>query len=209
MAANILLYLKRFENGNISPLLKDAFNESRSLNYKHSWVTKALALKNKILKNVDQIPNRKHLNKIMTSQYNEYWRNKIQTEPKMRTYRTIKNNFKLEEYLTSVPKKYRKDLTRFRISAHNLAIERGRYTRPPTPLENRTCPNCPDKVENEFHFLLECPMYKEGRQEMVQNIEIICPNFKLLNMEEQFIFLMNAEGKFTEIISKFISNNIK
>jgi hypothetical protein len=42
-------------------------------------------------------------------------------------------------------------IARFRISAHKLEIERGRYTIPKTAVENRICKqcNCDQAVEDE------------------------------------------------------------
>ena len=54
---------------------------------------------------------------------------KIQSqESKLAFYKTFKVNFIYETYLTQVNNpNHRKSLTRLRISAHNLPIERGRY----------------------------------------------------------------------------------
>ena len=41
-------------------------------------------------------------------------------------------------------------LTKFRISAHNLKIERGRYLR--LPVEERICVLCGGNVEDEIYF---------------------------------------------------------
>jgi hypothetical protein len=44
------------------------------------------------------------------------------------TYLTVKNNFGFEKYLDKIKNfEQRRTLTRFRISAHKLAIETGRY----------------------------------------------------------------------------------
>ena len=48
-----------------------------------------------------------------------------------------------------------------RMSAHNLQIEMGRRTR--TPREDRKC-ICGD-IEDEEHFLLQCNLYKDIRDE--------------------------------------------
>ncbi len=78
----------------------------------------------------------------------------------MRTYTEFKIRLIFEDYLNTIePMQHKKAMTRFRVSAHGLAIERGRYTRPPTPLEQRICNVivCPNKpIEDEFHFLMEC-----------------------------------------------------
>ena len=46
---------------------------------------------------------------------------------KLETYRKLKNIFKLEPYLINCNKQQRQIMTKFRVSAHNLNIERGRY----------------------------------------------------------------------------------
>ena len=52
--------------------------------------------------------------------------------------------------------KLRVALTKFRISAHYLEIERGRYTN--TTREDRICKLCKCHVETEYHFLLCMPL---------------------------------------------------
>ena len=60
----------------------------------------------------------------------------------------------LDEHLTF--DKSTKELT--------LAIETGRYAKPPVPVENRLCFACNKNcVENENHFLLDCPLYDDLR----------------------------------------------
>ena len=50
-------------------------------------------------------------------------------------------------------------LTKWRLSSHDLHIERGRYTSPITPRHERTCETCPNAIENEEHVLFHCPRY--------------------------------------------------
>ena len=151
---------------------------------------------------------RRAIKRVLTTEYGAVWTDKISTEGNLRTYRKFKSVFGSEDYLSLTNSKYRKALTRLRISAHTLAVERGRYTRPPTQLQDRTCPHCPDKVEDEIHFLLKCPKYKEDRQVTLQEIEKICPNIRFLDEENKFIFLMSAGGKIAEYIGKFTYKNM-
>jgi hypothetical protein len=51
----------------------------------------------------------------------------------------------------------------FRLSAHSLAIETGRYCKPTIPANEKFCKACKDKVEDEHHFLIECPIYNSVR----------------------------------------------
>ena len=46
-------------------------------------------------------------------------------------------------------------MTQFRISCHNLEIERGRYEKK-IPVEQRICKLCHADIENETTFLLDC-----------------------------------------------------
>ena len=56
------------------------------------------------------------------------------------------------EYLDFISaKKYRIALSKFRVSAHNLAIEKGRHKN--IPRNERKCRNCNlNVIENEYHF---------------------------------------------------------
>ena len=48
------------------------------------------------------------------------------------------------------------------VVGHWLEISQGRYSK--TPRDLRCCPNCTSVVEDEQHFLLECPIYNDLRQ---------------------------------------------
>jgi hypothetical protein len=115
---------------------------------------------------------------------------------KLRTYKTFKPNFKLEPYLLHVKKKsYRKSLCQLRTSTHPLRIEKGRHQG--LKAADRTCLYCSQgKVEDEFHFLLECPLYRQERNSFLQNIFNNCPNVCNLQPDMQFLWIMSAEDRF-------------
>ena len=54
-------------------------------------------------------------------------------------------------------------ITRWRLSNHDLKIETGRYSRPITPREDRLCDKC-GTLENEFHVIFQCELYKSVRE---------------------------------------------
>jgi hypothetical protein len=70
-----------------------------------------------------------------------------------------------------LPKFNRSLITKIRISAHQLAIETGRYMKPPLPVPERFCKNCKNKVEDEKYFILYCPLYKNLRNKYIINEE--------------------------------------
>ena len=86
-----------------------------------------------------------------------YWvkqvkENAIVKQGKLRKYYTFKPFMKKEVYLQCIKNRdVRKCLTQFRISAHQLAIERGRYKN--IKVDERFCKYCTAKeVEDEIHF---------------------------------------------------------
>ena len=71
--------------------------------------------------------------------------------------------YKLEKYLYTIKDTHtERSFTKFRISNHKLLIEYGRYQN--IPSEERHCKLCETKkVEDEFHFALECQQYQNIR----------------------------------------------
>ena len=107
-------------------------------------------------------------------------------EHKLRTYALVKTEAGLEDYLESVRNvSVRTQFTKFRISDHNLEIEKGRHRG--LSADQRFCPFCEYEVENEIHFLLECPIYK-GLREADKVFRLDEQN---MSEKEKFIFLVS------------------
>ena len=73
----------------------------------------------------------------------------------------------MAEYLTwDLCKSHRVELARFRLGAHNLEVETGRWRR--LEYEHRLCQYCKTigqhHVEDEHHFIFECPLYHDIRK---------------------------------------------
>ena len=109
-------------------------------------------------------------------------------EQKMRTYKLFKSSLVKEDYLNIKNAKLRRAMTKFRISAHRLAIELGRYNKPPLPPEERICTTCPNKpIEDEQHFILECHKYDTDRKGLFEEVEKRCSNFRDLNKQDKLV----------------------
>ena len=127
----------------------------------------------------------------------------LQNMSKLRTYKTLKQNAFFEEYLTSIQNvSDRISLTKFRLSNHKLMIEKGRYHN--IKPSERVCPFCPNKVEDEFHFLIKCPTYMIQRQNLLEQIKTIVIEFFNPN-DEQFLFwfLLN-NPMISHMVGRFI-----
>ena len=113
----------------------------------------------------------------------------LDRNPILRSYRYIKWSFKIEPYLYLVKDhRYRHAIAQLRTSSHILHIERGRYTKPRTPVNERLCTLC-NCVEDELHFVTACTINQTERKIMYDKICLKFPNFSQLNDAEKFIFL--------------------
>ena len=103
----------------------------------------------------------------------------------------------------------RRCLSRLRLSAHALRIERGRYQG--TPRHNRTCPRCDSgKVEDEKHFLFNCNSLILQQSKLLSCIDANCTQFKILDNKNKLILLMNSENKDVLLeLCNVIKNNEK
>ncbi len=121
------------------------------------------------------------------------------------TYKYFKNMFSIEPYLKCIEDRYiRKGLTLFSISAHGLQVETGRYKR--IDEENRTCLICnSEEIEDEFHFIMECPEYRSLRKEYLYPIMLELNNEHQLNDREIFLQILTTKHcDFIVNIAEFI-----
>ena len=100
----------------------------------------------------------------------QIWRAEITSSPKLNYYCMFKVSFEVEPYLlTNLPRKVKKQYAKFRMSNHNLQVEKGRHTN--MPREDRLCAFCGieaniNRIECEFHMLFECILYSDLRRNL-------------------------------------------
>ena len=68
---------------------------------------------------------------------------------------------------------------------HPVSIEKGRHNN--LHLSERTCPFCPEQIENELHFLISCPTYESLRTRLIDDVELLCIGF-FYPQNEDFLF---------------------
>ena len=102
----------------------------------------------------------------LKDQYIQNWRESCQTSSKLSTYVMFKQIFECENYFHILNiKKFRYAFVSLRCSSHKLMIEKGRYSG--TDRNERFCYFCKNEIEDEFHFVLRCPLYKELRERYI------------------------------------------
>ena len=71
-------------------------------------------------------------------------------------------------------------------------IEIGRYKNLET--EERLCKLCITlKIEDEYHFLIDCPIYNNSRKICYQKISELCSNFNNMLDKSKFYYLFTNE----------------
>ena len=139
--------------------------------------------------------------------YDDDRKNK-ESKNKLRTYRTFKNVYSFEKYLHMNDVDGRTNIVRFRISAHNLNVEKMRHSNVYIPVGHRICTMCNENaVEDEFHVLMNCNAYSIIRQEYAKKFDI--PNLDQMvvseNKKELFVKIMKCEDeKYMRFISMFL-----
>lgn len=176
----------------------------------HTWFTSAVYilshfnLDEKQCKNLSENHLKLFIQRKLIKDYKSFWEKERvdrMQEGKLDTYFSIKRNFGMEKYLILDTFSHRKALCQLRISAHNLSIESGRYTKNKSiPRDQRICKYCKsNSVESEFHFLTACTLYEEERVVLYKKIYNVNPNFISLDDNEKAHWLLIQEN--LEIIS--------
>ena len=75
----------------------------------------------------------------------------------------------------------------FKIGSLDIHIQSGRYNN--VPREQRLCKLCTLEVEDEYYFLLKCPMYNELRNIYIPAKYITNPN------HHKFVLLMTCKNE--------------
>lgn len=199
-----LLYLKRFECCKLNPLLKEAYTLSKNLDSEgvYSWFTYVKNILSELNLDIAQIQQNTSSDKKINNSFKVYIKTSsknyfenlihdkmqnIDEKSKLYLYKNLKQNLRFEDYLRTSNFTYRKLITKLRISDHNLNIEKGRHTN--IPREQRLCLKC-KTLENEKHFILDCKLNMELRNNFFNNLDF---NFSVkdLSDEEKLIFILN------------------
>ena len=117
----------------------------------------------------------------------------INTKPKLRTYKLFKNTYESEPYVTRyLSRSSRSIFSQFRTGILPLRIETGRYNN--VPLQDRLCVYCQEEeIEDEFHFLLECPLYTDMRQDLLSQCNQLEPNFQDFSKDSKLKLILGDE----------------
>ena len=151
-----------------------------------------------------------HCSEMISTKYSK---NKTNCGNKLRTFSSFKQTFSREKYLSLKDPVQRRALSRFRLSAHKLNVETGRYNsknRYVKP-EERICTSCTLGVcEDERHFLIDCPLYDNLRDNLYSAISERNVHFCSYTPIQKFTWLMTTEDlNCLSVIASFIHKAMK
>jgi hypothetical protein len=153
--------------------------------------------------------NEKEWRNIVTTRYlkceEQRWQQRMNRKTKLRTYVRIKDKLRFENYLKFRNRKARVELARLRSGANSLRIETGRHTR--EPVEQRLCKYC-GVVEDEEHFLMDCDLMSEIRNETLTALNANADHDKTDTLR-RLTGSDKLTGEYEEIITRHIINSMK
>ena len=107
------------------------------------------------------------LTSALVDQATQFVRGQLSLSSKCNLYINLVDTHSLQFYLRKcIPSNYKRLISKFRLSSHNLAIETGRYNN--ISMNDRLCKFCNTDIEDEFHFVLICPNYSEIRKKYIK-----------------------------------------
>ena len=123
--------------------------------------------------------------------FTQQWRKDIESSSKLRTYALVKKYFCGEPYILHIRGNHLiTAMARYRMSSHDLNIERGRFNNPITPKNQRICTRCQlNEIDDEIHLLLHCCAMKNEREILYDSVAAII-NIQPTN--EMFLGIMTS-----------------
>ena len=213
MQYQAIKYFLRFSNINKDRLLFKAYEDELKT---HNETTNFISYIIKILNNIgmsnvwlnqlqnwnpDVRENKSFMKNILTrlkdiSTQSTFDQIENTSSGKLKFLNSLKDTYQLENYLKIKNLANRRALTKLRTSNHNLAIETGRWTK--TDRNDRLCTQCTEsKIEDEIHFLFDCPKHSENRKTTFTYIK-----------NNTGIDLRNDDNRINNLKQLFVSNNI-
>jgi hypothetical protein len=144
--------------------------------------------------------NLKLIEKKLYVNRNRIWNDLLSMKPKLRTYRKFKSDIMVESYIFIDNRKRRSLIAQIRLGILPLNIETGRFKN--QPVEERICQMCENNlVEDEVHFILNCPAYEDIRIQLYNSITYV--NFNEMESEQKFMYIFKNESlKLSKYIEK-------
>ena len=139
--------------------------------------------------------------------YNLKWSASVFNNSTCLNYRAMTESKHLQNYLLYLPSQYMYAFCKFKCANHRMPIVSGRYAN--IDVDHRKCDLCDlNQIGDEFHYLFNCPFFREDRVRYMKRFFYISPN--MYKMTQLFNYVNNREmlnlAKFIYIIITHFRN---
>lgn len=144
------------------------------------------------------------LKQRLTDNFVQNWHSRLEESSRAIFYRSIAS-FQFQPYLEHLNvTKFSQAITKLRVSSHRLEIESGRWVRPHSiPVNDRKCSVC-QLLEDEYHFVIECPIYIDLRRKYIPSYYYRRPSML------KFLELVNTNNiRYLKNLGSFIYHAFK
>ena len=180
-------------SGTMYRIMFSLFKNER--NVKFCWIKNVKEILNNCgMSNISEthsFPNEKWLVNAVKQKlrdiYITNWHAQLDKSDSATSYKIFKTTFGMENYLVTLPVKFRKAFIRIRTNNHRLPIETGRWRR--AAMKDRTCYLCNETLGDEIHVIFECKQFKDIRKKYLKSYYYKNPNVI------KFQQLFNTESK--------------
>ena len=198
-------------------LLKKVHSNGRPKKFSSRWLTEIeKTLISCDMRDVWQNPKSYKPNRLkfeitqnLKNLYKTEWLDDVATKKSCLTYRTFRNELKLERYLLLPDDVDRINIAKFRCRNSKLPIVilGYKHVMPKVSYENRICSICNlGEIGDEFHYTLICPVFQQQRHHYLERQYLTNPNrekFSELMQSQNFTILRKLAKLFTEINKHF------
>ena len=145
-----------------------------------------------------------NMKRLLLNAFMEKWRLDCTKVNKLKTYIKYKEEFNVEPYLIiSMNRKCRSYVAQFRCGILPLKIETGRFSTQYVPEQNRICSFCEsNSIENEYHFVFDCSLYNELRNDFIHNVYSINPDIRFYSRDNKIKYFMSRQ--YIKLFSNFV-----
>ena len=111
--------------------------------------------------------------------YNQIWSAYVFNNSTCLNYRVMTERKFLQDYLLKLPSQYMYAMCKFKCANHRMPIVSGRHNG--IPVDDRKCNLCDlndhfNKIGDEFHYLFNCPFFREDRIRYLKRYFYTAPN---------------------------------
>ena len=187
--------------------------------FKSPWLDKIKSLLDGIgmhssfnnITNVNKVWFKNTIKQKLNDSYINKWSISVFNSSTCLNYRAMTECKQLQKYLLRLPSQYMYAMCKFKCANHRMPIVSGRHRG--IPVDDRKCELCDlndhyNKLGDEFHYLFNCPFFREDRVRHIKRYYYTSPN--TYKMTQLFNYVSDREmlelGKFIFIIINYFRN---